>query len=68
MKAILLPYGLGFLISREHPIFGWLFFFTLFTDMFAKYKVYVFVNSEKPNVLSTFNDMSLSFCDLTISN
>ena len=36
--------------------------------MFAKYKVYVFVNSEKPNVLSTFNDMSLSFCDLTISN
>lgn len=60
MKAILLPYGLGFLISTGHPIFGWLFFFfTLFTDMFANYKVYVIVNSEKPNVLSTFNDMSV---------
>ena len=35
------------------------FFFTLFTDMFANYKVYVIVNSEKPNVLSTFNDMSV---------
>ena len=59
MKANLLPYGLGFLISRGHPIFGWPFFFTLFTDMFAKYKVYIIINSEKPNVLSTFNDMSV---------
>ena len=59
MKANLLPYGLGFLISRGHPIFGWPFFFTLLTDMFAKYKVYVIINSEKPNVLSTFNDMSV---------
>ena len=27
--------------------------------MFAKYKVYVIINSEKPNVLSAFNDMSV---------
>lgn len=60
MKANLLPFGLGFLISRGHPIFGWpFFFFTLLTDMFAKYKMYVIINSEKPNVLSTFNDMSV---------
>jgi len=30
--------------------------------MFAKYKVFVNVNSENPNVLSTLNDLSV-YCD-----
>ena len=35
------------------------FFLTQFTDAFAKYKVFFDVNSEKANVLSTFNDMRI---------
>ena len=34
-------------------------FYTQFTDVFAKYKVFVDVNSEKANVRSTFNDMRI---------
>ena len=35
------------------------FFFTQFTNAFAKYKVFFDVNSEKAKVLSTFNDMRI---------
>lgn len=50
-----------FLNLERTPNLWLAFFFTLLTDMFAKYKVYVIINSEKPNVLSTFNDMSVDW-------
>ena len=50
--------GIRFLNLQRKPTL-WLAFFSQFTNVFAKYKVFVDDNSEKANVRSTFNDMRI---------
>lgn len=58
IKAIFASVGIRFL-NLERTLTLWLAFFTQFTKVFAKYKVFVDVDSEKANVPSTFNDMRI---------